>query len=237
MQEFNCPSCGASIKFQSSISVSAVCPYCRSLVVRHDKDVELIGKMAELPPDISPFQIGTTGRYKNVGFTLVGRMKIGWADGLWTEWFLVSDEGKKGWLAEAQGFLAISYEMDDALHSRTQAAVTKKDVQLGASLTLNDKQFQITDIKDTECVGSEGELPFVAPKGRKTRAIDLIGRDGGFAGIEIDSSGTARYYLGEYAEFNDFGFANLRDLPGWNISAAAPITPTPKKKGKSDGGW
>src|SRR4051812_49254224 len=110
MQKFNCPSCGAGITFQSSVSFSLVCPYCRSLVVRHDKDVEAIGKMAELPDDISPFQIGTTGTFRKIHFALAGRMKIGWEDGCWNEWFFFTDEGKKGWLAEAQGSLILSFE-------------------------------------------------------------------------------------------------------------------------------
>ena len=231
MQEFNCPSCGAAIGFKSSIAISTVCPYCRSLIVRHDKDVELIGTMAELPQDISPFQIGTTGRYKKVRFTLVGRMKIGWSEGVWNEWFLVSDEGKRGWLAEAQGFLAISYESDAPFE------LTTKKPKLGLFVTIEGKRFQISDIKETECIGSEGELPLIAPRGRKTTSIDLLGRDGEFAGIEIDGSGKTRVFLGEYAEFNDFAFSQLRDLPGWNIKASAPKPTATRKKGKPDGGW
>ena len=246
-QQFNCPSCGAAVTFQSSISVSTVCPYCRSLLVRHDKDVELIGKMAELPQDISPFQIGTTGRFKNVGFTLIGRMKIGWSDGIWNEWFLVSDEGKKGWLAEAQGFLAISYETDALPDQRfkkalvqaqereednnvrraTRSASGRRDpnqLVLGSKVSIGGNSYQVTDIKEAECIGSEGELPFVAPKGRKSTSIDLLRGIGEFASVECDEAGKVSIYLGEYAEFNDFHFANLRELPGWKVSAAA--TPT-----------
>lgn len=259
MQEFNCPSCGAAVSFQSSVSVSTVCPYCRSLIVRHDKDVELIGKMAELPPDISPFQIGTTGRFKNIGFTLVGRMKIGWSEGIWNEWFLVSDEGKKGWLAEAQGFLAISYETelmpdegfekaltqphewegDNNIRPATRKALGMKDplpLGLGHSVGIGGKSYQVADIKEAECIGSEGELPFVAAKGRKTTSIDLLRGEGEFANVERDESGKVRIYLGEYAEFNDLNFNHLRELPGWKIAAVVAPTVT-KKSGKPDAGW
>ena len=237
MQEFNCPSCGAAIGFKSSVTVSTVCPYCRSLLVRHDKDVEKIGTMAELPGDISPFQIGTTGRFKNIGFTLVGRMKIGWSDGIWNEWFLVSDEGKKGWLAEAQGFLAISYELDSPLDAGAQEAIEKDRLKLNKTFFIDKKRFWVSDIKEAECIGSEGELPFVAPKGRKTTAIDLLRGEGEFASVERDETGKIRIYVGEYAEFNDFNFANLRELPGWNIRTAAITPPPPKTKGKQDAGW
>src|SRR5256885_2095546 len=55
---FNCPSCGAQVDFQSNLSVYAVCKFCRSMIVRHDVNVESIGTMASLPDDMSPIQIG-----------------------------------------------------------------------------------------------------------------------------------------------------------------------------------
>ena len=210
-----------------------MCTYCRSLLVRHDKDVENIGKMAELPADISPFQIGTSGIHKNVGFTLVGRMKIGWHSGVWNEWFFVDNKARKGWLAEAQGFLAISYESEELFDSKWRDAMAthvKDDNHVGTSpnlpltmgdyITIGKKKYQVSDIKEASCIGSEGELPFISAKGRKTLAVDLLSATGDFAGMECDEAGICRQYLGEYVEFNDLRFTNLRELPGWKISRA-----------------
>jgi len=47
----NCPSCGAAITFQSAISILAICHYCKSTLIRHDLELENIGKMAELLPE------------------------------------------------------------------------------------------------------------------------------------------------------------------------------------------
>ena len=210
MLKVNCPSCGAEITFQSSITVSCVCPYCRSLVVRHDTNVEAIGTMAELPQDVSPFQLGSAGIYRNTHFSLIGRLKIGWEDGCWNEWFMLTDEGKKGWLAEAQGFLAVSFEKEE--HNLPATAP-----MLSQYLTLQDKQFCVGDVKQAECIGSEGELPFAAPKGRKTTSADLISSDGGFACIEYNDEGPPRFYVGEYTEFNMLKFTNLREVPGWDL--------------------
>jgi hypothetical protein len=213
MRPFTCPSCGAQIGFQSAVTVSCVCPYCRSLVVRHDTNVEAIGVMAELPDDISPFQLGTAGIYKNIHFSLIGRLKVGWSDGCWNEWFMLTDEGKKGWLAEAQGFLAVSFEAEEL-------GVPQTAPKLGQFLTLHNKQFSVADVKQSECIGSEGELPFAAPKGRKTTSVDLISSDGGFACIEYNEMNAARFYIGEYMEFDALRFSNLRDLPGWDARDA-----------------
>ncbi len=81
----NCPSCGGAITFTSSITVSVVCPYCRSLVVRRDLDVEALGKVAQLPPDLTPLQLGSTGMLDGVGFRLIGRVRWQWDGGSWTE--------------------------------------------------------------------------------------------------------------------------------------------------------
>ncbi len=222
MKKYNCPSCGAEITFQSSLSVYAVCRYCSSMVVRHDVDVESIGIMATLPDDMSPLQIGTGGFYKGKRFSIIGRMKIGWDDGVWNEWFMVMDSGYKGWLAEAQGSYAISFEVDESQHPKTEESISKifqEDASsygfhLGSYLTLNNRKFKVADIKETICLGSEGELPFMAPKGRKTLSIDLLGSEGDFGCIEI-LDGKTRIYIGNYVEWDEMRCQNLRELEGW----------------------
>lgn len=236
MKNYHCPSCGADLAFRSNLSVYAVCAYCRSMVVRHDVDVESIGTMAALPEDMSPLQIGTEGKYNGERFTLIGRVKMGWEDGAWNEWFFLGDDGRKGWLAEAQGSYAFSYETEESLHANTQKALDEHiaefkerslkasaDASLrskgagiapGSHLTLSKQKFQITDIKQTECLGSEGELPFSAPKGRKTVSVDLSGDGGEFASIEISTAQT-RIYIGRYVEWDDMHCHNLRPLEGW----------------------
>jgi hypothetical protein len=42
-------------------------------------------------------------------------------------------------------------------------------------LKINNQKLKVVDIKKAVCIGSEGELPFPAPRGRQTTAIDLLG--------------------------------------------------------------
>jgi hypothetical protein len=227
MPTYRCPSCGAEIKFQSPVSVTCVCPFCRSLIVRHDKDVQAFGKMAALPDDVSPFQLGTEGVYKGTHFSLIGRMTIGWEDGRWNEWFILVDSGAKGWLAEAQGFLAVSFEkaLPDEVEKRLRSA------SLGDDAVVDDEPFRVVDIKDAECIGCEGELPLLASKGRKARSIDLISRSSRFASIEFPADRAApRFYVGDYVAFDQLRFSRLRELPGWKmpLTAAAPAEGQPR---------
>ena len=109
MAEYACPSCGAPMTFRSSFSVYAVCSFCGSTVLRTDRDVSLIGTMADLPDEMTPFQVGTGLSWHTDTYTLAGRVRMGWADGAWNEWFIDS-ANRKGWLSEAQGFLALAFE-------------------------------------------------------------------------------------------------------------------------------
>ena len=224
--KYPCPTCGAEIPFRTSIAAYATCPYCRTMVVRQDDGIRNIGTMAQLPDDMSPFQIGTDGYYKGVHFGIVGRMRIGWEDGSWNEWFLVSDDMKRGWLAEAQGFYAPCFdttgEIDDRhlgdIKSLAAAVEAEKGScmanLMGRTIPLAHASYRITDIKQAECIGSEGELPFPAAKGRKTWSIDLTHGEGQFASIELGPEGL-RVFEGQYVEWPDLRCGNYRRFEGW----------------------
>ena len=210
MKECSCPACGAPVRFKSQVSVFSVCEYCSQMLVRRDLDLEAIGKMAVLPEDSSPLQIGTEGLYEKRHFTLIGKLRQQWRDGVWTEWCALFDDGTHGWLAEAQGFLMMSFEMQ----STDVKVPSAESLKAGQSLTLGGVRFEIEDIKSVVCEGSQGELPFRAPKGRQCTSVDLAGADQAFACLDYSSEGV-RIYLGKYIDFDDFHFKNLRQIDGW----------------------
>jgi len=210
----SCPSCGATVPFKSKASVFAVCSYCRSTLVRHDMDLEAVGKMAELQDDLTPLQIGTTGKYKGKAFEIIGRMKVSYDDGFWNEWYLYFAEGKhkEGWLAEAQGFYAVCFEVDESVAPPRNDAST---LQPGRLIEFkNNGFFEIEDIREVKCQVSEGELPVNAPKGRESLSVDLTGPDTQMATIEY-AKDEIRVFAGGYQDFDDFKFHNLREIEGW----------------------
>ncbi len=223
MPTFNCPSCGAPVPFHSELSVSAVCTYCRSLVVRRDVDVEAIGKVAQLPPDMSPFRIGTQAYDGKMRFTLIGKVRMKWSDGFWNEWFFATDDGRKGWLAEAQGTYALSYESTASLEAGTQSWVNRMlgrgdkrpPPQVGAVMTLEGRKFMLTDVKSARCIGTDGELPMIRPTDSETRSYDFQGGPDQFATFEI-GEGEPRIFIGRYVEWDDLRASELSVIEGWS---------------------
>lgn len=206
----NCPSCGGEILFKSTVSVFAVCPYCASTVIRTDMNVELLGKMASLPEDMTPFQIGTLGKFEKRDFEIIGRLKLAWSDGAWNEWFLYFGDGAQAWLAEAQGMYMINFPVSSA------GALPKcEDLAPGKTFKLNNQIYSVDDIKEATCVGSAGELPFRGAQGRKNTSVDLSGPGHSFACLDYAKGEETQLYVGKYGEFDDFQFKNLREIDGW----------------------
>ena len=224
MRAFTCPSCGATLEMKSSIAVCAVCKSCGSMVVRTDAAVESIGKVASLPDDLTPLQVGAGFTWEGRRYTILGRVRIGWRDGAWNEWF-ADDGGRPGWLAEAQGFLSIAFE------EPVPAGLDGAMPALGAAVSIGGDSFRVADVKDAVCIGSEGELPFAAPKGRAATYADMLSETEAFAGLE-DSSEGRRLYVGRYAPFRAFGFTALRALDGWRPPAAQTRSSDPRYDGR-----
>jgi hypothetical protein len=181
------------------------------MVVLRGADAELMGVMAALPPDLSPFQIGTRGEWKGKGFEIVGRLRVEWEEGSWNEWCILYDAKTTGWLAEAQGLLMISFAtpLSDKLPAETSFYAPNLKLQL------NGANWTVADVKTVKYRAAEGELPFVAPPDESRVSVDFFGAKGGFASIELDG-GELELFTGEYAHFTTLNLTNLRQVPGWD---------------------
>ena len=206
----DCPQCGAPVRFQSSVTVFTVCEHCRSMVCIRDAKVETMGEMAELPPDLSPFQIGTRGEWRGDGFEIVGRVRVTWAEGSWNEWCIMRGDGAIGWLADAQGLLTVSFA--SGTHGWD---ANRDDLKPGRAVSIGGVRWMVMDVKEAECLAGEGELPFVAMPSGKRLGVDLAAPGGRFGSIEFDEEGV-RFFEGYYAPFDALRLQNLRPVPGWD---------------------
>ena len=113
--ELPCPSCGAPVPVRSAALPYVTCGYCQTLIRRQGEGMEAVGKSAVLPFDVSPLQLGSTGSFGAVRFSVVGRVRWGWADGAWNEWLCDCSDGIPRWLSEAMGAFMLTEEHPELL--------------------------------------------------------------------------------------------------------------------------
>jgi uncharacterized protein DUF4178 len=207
--EASCPSCGAKIVFHSSAAVMAVCEYCKSTVVRHDVNLEDVGKMADLKQDGSPLQLGAGGVYAKVHFAVVGRIQYRFAQGLWNEWYLLFDDMRGGWLGEARGVYAVSF-----LTAVPGVLPPFETLSAAATVRVADEPFEVVDVQHATCIAGEGELPFRVGAGYDAPVADLQGGGRRFATLDYSET-PPLVFLGEYVDFDTLALTNLRELDGW----------------------
>ncbi|MFC4159894.1 DUF4178 domain-containing protein [Chitinimonas lacunae] len=193
MQIAKCPACGAQVEFRSKGSVMAVCGFCRSTLVRHDLDLENLGKMAELAEDHSPLRLGLMGRFRSVGFRVIGRLQLQYADGYWNEWHCLFDDGRTGWVSEGSGLAYVTFEQ-----SLKVTLPSIDHFRVGQQARLGNDTFTVTNIEHARCVAGEGELPFKVGAGWDAPAVDLRSETR-FASIDYSDS-PPKLYLGVAVE-------------------------------------
>jgi hypothetical protein len=209
-----CPSCGAPVQFRSAAPY-AVCAFCRSLLVRRDAALESIGRVAEVPDDLSPLQLHTAGVFEGKPYSLIGRIRKSWEQGSWSEWCAQFDQGQFGWLAEAQGDLVMTFErsLTDLIGVSSPEALTQAGP--GTTVNIGGRQFSTSDVKLVTVTAAEGELTSAAITGMNMTSIDLHGPGVAFATLEIAAK-QSRLFVGRFVEFDECRFSNLRQLEGWS---------------------
>jgi hypothetical protein len=204
----NCPNCGAKIVFRWSSSVQTVCPYCKSVLVRTDLDLAKIGQVADLPPDTSPIQIATEGRYRDKSFVVIGRILYEYDQGGWNEWHFRANDGTDGWLSDAQEEYAVSFP------ATGQKLPQQSQLQPGAQFSWNGQTYTLSVITNARFRGVQGELPFKFWDKGEMLFADLRTPSKKFATLDY-SDAEPVLYLGEFVDFEDLKLKNLRTFEGW----------------------
>ncbi len=215
MKTANCPSCGATITFRSAASILTVCDHCQSTLIRHDLNLENIGKMAELLPDPSPIQLGTEGTYRKSRFSVVGRIQLRYGQGIWNEWYLLFDNQRGGWLGETLGNHTVTF-----LIQPPEPLPAFSELRAGQSVTLKGRVFQVTNIETARCIAGEGELPIRVGPGYDAPVVDLQAPGKVFATLDY-SEMPPLVFVGEQVRFDDLKLTRLRAIMpvGWEPDA------------------
>lgn len=200
----SCPSCGANLSFQVGHSRAAVCEYCHALVARKGQDFEAVGKVADLLPTGSRLALGMEGKIGERRFTLVGRVQYEWEQGGWDEWYVSVDDGRWGWLAEAQGRYYFTFP--DAVPDVPPAQALGP----GAGF-LHPKYgtFSFTDRKRARVAGLAGELPERIAPGDESLTADFEGPKALFATVDYSGGAAKGFFLGRQVALEQLGLSAL----------------------------
>ena len=220
MPQLNCPTCGAAVPLRSAAMPYAVCAYCQTLILREGEDLRAIGKTAVLPFDVSPIQLGTTIEADGIRFTVVGRVRWGWTDGSWNEWMLQGGDGQTRWLGEAMGSFMVLKELPAVLDAPLAKAFAEgQPIARGATFDAAGRSFRASDIKQAQCLGGEGDLPFPTPTDWTVTSIDFRSQDGAALNLQRDAEGTQAWF-GEYSDLAALNPINARVIDGWTMPMA-----------------
>jgi hypothetical protein len=217
----SCPSCGASVPFKSAASIFAVCEYCRSTLIRRGPDIENLGRMAELLEDASPIQLGTEGRYRGVQFAVIGRIQLRYGQGVWSEWHLLFDDRRTGWLSDASGEYVLSF-----LRWVSEPLPAFGELKIQQWVHLDGRPYSVTNLESATCVSGAGELPFRIGPGYDASVADL--RAGTiFATIDYSDVADGKpplVFIGEAVSPKTLALTNLRQAqpaPSRKVEARA----------------
>jgi hypothetical protein len=195
--------------FHWSSSVQTTCAHCKSILIRTDVNLERVGEVADLPPDSSPIQIGTSGVYENRAFTVAGRIIYDYDEGSWNEWHIVLNTAGGAWLSDAQSQYAVTLARPG--ESLPALAV----VHLGDRFTWNQTAFVVTAVTEARFRGVEGELPFEYWDKQGATFVDLRSTAGDFATLDYSDADPV-LYVGKAVEYDALRLKNLRAFEGWS---------------------
>jgi hypothetical protein len=179
-----CPSCGASLTFEVGSSRSAVCRFCKTLVVRRGQDFDAVGKVSDLVPTGAKVNLGARGVYFGERFTVAGRVQLEWDQGVWDEWYVAFGDERWGWLAEAGGHYYLTFARAGVPIPAQGSLVPGQAIEIERL-----GRYVVTDLKRARVVGAMGELPDEIEMGATTYTADLESQDHAFATIDYGLDG------------------------------------------------
>jgi hypothetical protein len=197
------------VEFRYDDSFVRVCGHCRAAVVRTDRGVESLGRVADLAPSQSPLRLWLEGRFEKLGFMIVGRAQLRHeAGGTWEEWYAKFDDARWGWIAEAQGRFYVTFETGVA-----GELPDFDDLEPGERLALEDGVvYTVGEKGEAELLGCEGEIPYRFVPGAHYLFADVADGTGRFGTIDYGDpvdEGAPTVYLGRQVTLAALGWANL----------------------------
>jgi hypothetical protein len=142
------------------------------------------GKAASLVDYPSRVQVGMTGTLRGRGFRVLGRVRYTYDSGFWEEWQITwDDSAPPDWLEEDEGNWLL-YRKE-----RVKSAIKPwAEVSVGNTLKVNDYDVFVTEKREGQMAGFQGQFSSVLP---------LEGKFGYFTGAADDKIVSINYWEDE----------------------------------------
>jgi predicted RNA-binding Zn-ribbon protein involved in translation (DUF1610 family) len=212
-----CPNCGAPVEFASAASASAVCSFCRSTLVRDGEALKRIGVSAELFDDHSPLQLGASGTFQGLGFTLIGRLQYGYGagsnlDGTWNEWHAHFVNGRSAWLSEDNG--AYVFALDVPLPADAPKSEAELEVlRAGSRVVIDARGWSVASVVRARLIAAQGELPAPPRLEGSFTVVDLRNEGGEVGTLDASDPEALHWSRGRSVLLPDLRLQGLRDTP------------------------
>jgi len=162
-----CPSCGAPLPIEHRFVRMVACQYCDTTSEVTDHGLDPTGKSAKLAPLPTRFRVGQRGRLRGRPFEVLGRVRYGYDEGVWDEWYLAFDDGDAGWLEEEDG----QYTLSRREPLRT-VPPSFDEARVGTRFDVNGAPFFVTERCRARIAGAEGQLFYRAIPGKPVSFVE-----------------------------------------------------------------
>jgi len=181
--------------------MALVCPQCQHVVVRTDRDLVNMGKVADVVFNDTALAHGDGGVFQGRSFLVHGRVVMQHpAGGTWEEYYAIFDGTGPSWIEEAMGRWYVLQQVE-ATPPAIEGLAPGVSVDLGPYGT-----FVVDEVSQGTFASAEGELPFSAAPGTVRRFADLSAADGSRASIQqVEGSSAVDVFVGVETTFDALG--------------------------------
>ncbi len=168
---FNCPACGAQTPDNLDFTKLMVCEHCSNILFIEDEAVKNAGLRSAQVDAPSIFTLGRHYRYRNMNFETIGRLQFDYGDGLWEEWWVMTDAGDGKWISVDEGDIAIESALENI-----KDLPGCKYLKPGEKINLLKQNLLVTEVDSAECIAVSGQLPERIMPGEKHDYVHLSGK-------------------------------------------------------------
>ena len=192
---------GRRSRFKAGTSMSVVCAHCKHVVMRTDRDLVNLGKVADVVFNDTALAHNDHGVFQKRSYIVEGRIVMQHpAGGTWEEYYALFDGRYAGWIEEAMG---VWYVLQQVAAPGPPLA----QCEPGALITLGPYgAFVVGERSEGTFLSAEGELPFAVAPGTTRRFVDLSAADGARASLHYGEGEAAPdVFVGVQTNFASLG--------------------------------